>query len=78
MLEKLLEILRAGGTHRVSDLAHALDTTPELVEMMLEDLARAGYVKPVAACPGACASCPLVSTCIPAQPGKAWSLTQNR
>jgi len=44
---------------------------------MLEDLARAGYVKPVAACPGACASCPLANACIPAQPGKAWSLTRN-
>jgi len=78
MLEKLMEILRAGGTHRVSDLARALDTTPELVEMMLEDLARAGYVKPVAACPGACASCSLANACIPAQSGKAWSLTPNR
>ncbi len=78
MLEKLMEILRAGGTHRVSDLARALDTTPELVEMMLEDLTRAGYVKPVAACSEACAACPLADACIPAQPGKAWSLTQGR
>lgn len=74
MLDQLLEILKAGGTHRVSDLARALDTTPELVEMMLEDLSRAGYVKPVATCTEDCASCPLANSCIPAQPGTAWTL----
>lgn len=74
MLDRLLELLRAGGTHRVSDLARALDTTPGLVEMMLEELARAGYVKPVSTCTAACTSCPLADTCISTQPGKAWSL----
>ncbi len=74
MLDRLLEILKAGGTHRVSDLARVLDTTPKLVEMMLEDLSRAGYVKPVATCTEACASCPLANSCIPARPGKAWTL----
>lgn len=74
MLERLLEILRAGGTHRVSDLARALDTTPALVEMMLEDLSRIGSVKPITACTEACASCPLADSCITIQPGKAWTL----
>lgn len=74
MLGRLLEILRAGGTHRVSDLARALDTTPALVEMMLEELSRAGYVKPVAPCMEACTSCPLADSCIATQPGKAWTL----
>jgi predicted ArsR family transcriptional regulator len=77
MLERLLEILRAGGTHRVSDLARALDTTPALVEMMLEDLSRAGYVKPVATCTEACASCPLANSCISTRPGKAWTLNPD-
>ncbi|MDW7992838.1 MAG: FeoC-like transcriptional regulator [Anaerolineae bacterium] len=76
MLEELLRIL-AGGTHRVADLAHALDTTPTLVEMMLEGLARRGYVRPVAACPEECASCPLADQCIPAQPGKVWVLAEG-
>lgn len=78
MLEELLRILRAGGTHRVADLARALDTTPALVEMMLEELARRGYVRPVAACPEECASCPLADQCIPAQPGgKVWVLAEG-
>ena len=41
MLIKLLELLRTGGTHRVADLARELETTPALVEAMLEDLHRA-------------------------------------
>ncbi|MCS7177816.1 MAG: FeoC-like transcriptional regulator [Anaerolineae bacterium] len=76
LLERLLEILQAGGTHRVSDLAHMLDTTPALVEMMLEELARAGYVKPIAACAEPCTACPLTDSCIPAQAGKAWVLAR--
>jgi Mn-dependent DtxR family transcriptional regulator len=76
MLERLLDILRAGGTHRVSDLARALDTTPELVEMMLADLARAGYVKPITTCAQTCTSCPVAESCISAQPGKAWILSE--
>ncbi len=74
MLDRLLEILKAGGTHRVSDLARALDTTPELVEMMLEALSRAGYVKPVATCAETCSACSLADSCIPTQPGKAWTV----
>jgi DNA-binding HxlR family transcriptional regulator len=60
MLSRLLDLLREGGTRRVSDLAHDLDTTPELVETMLEDLARMGYVKRVAfQCSETCAACPM-------------------
>ena len=43
MLDQLLQLLRAGGTHRVSDLAHELETTPALVEAMLEGLVRMGH-----------------------------------
>lgn len=74
VLDRLLEILRAGGTHRAVDLARALDTTPALVEMMMEDLARRGYVKPVGACPEVCGSCPLTDSCSSAQRGKIWTL----
>lgn len=67
MLERLIALLEEGGTYRVADLARALDTTPELVEMMLEDLARRGRIRPVdPTCPSshaACADCPLASHC---------------
>lgn len=64
MLNRLLDLLREGGARRIEDLARELDTTPGLVEAMLEDLARMGYVKRVSAqCSGACAECPMSSMC---------------
>jgi len=64
MLNRLLDLLREGGARRIEDLARELDTTPGLVEAMLEDLARMGYVKRVSAqCSDACAECRLSSMC---------------
>jgi len=58
MLSRLLELLREGGTRRIDELALALDTTPALVELMLEDLARRGYVERVSPqASGSCARC---------------------
>jgi len=78
MLYRLLELLRAGGTHRVSDLARELETTPELVEAMLEDLARMGYLRQVGGeCSGACASCPLAGWCTAEASGRVWTLVET-
>jgi Mn-dependent DtxR family transcriptional regulator len=60
MLSRLLDLLREGGTRRVSGLARELGTTPELVAAMLADLVRMGYVKRVnAQCSEKCKTCPL-------------------
>lgn len=91
MLNRLLELLRDGGTHRVTDLALTLDTTPELVEAMLEELDRLGYVKQVGGeCAEKCSACPLAGLCAAGTPsdscgprspkaggGRVWTLTQK-
>lgn len=78
MLSRLLELLKAGGTHRIEDLARRLETTPELVEMMLEDLARMGYLKLAGGeCAGKCATCPLAGTCAAGTKGRIWALTEK-
>ncbi len=76
MLERLLEMLRSGGTYRVEDLAQALNVTPELIAMMLEDLGRMGVLKRVqASCGGACATCPLGGACaVGDKSGLVWTL----
>ena len=77
MLRQILERVREGGTWTVAGLAAELDTTPQLVEVALEELTRRGYLKPVgAACPGSCASCPLGFGCVRSQGdgGRAWTL----
>ena len=84
MLNRLLDLLQEGGTRRVSDLANELETTPELVELMLEDLTRMGYVKPVASeCSDKCAACPMSDACAAAGSsedgagGRVWVLTDD-
>lgn len=84
MLTRLLDLLREGGTRRISDLAQELGTTPELVETMLEDLGRMGYVKHVASqCSEACATCPMSDMCAAggSSPGSGngqmWVLTEK-
>jgi len=71
-------MLRAGGTHRVSDLARELDTTPQLVEVMLDDLARMGYLKRVGGgCSGGCGTCQMAGTCAAGSSGQLWALTEK-
>lgn len=84
MLNRLLSLLEEGGTRRVSDLAEELETTPELVEVMLEDLTRMGYVKPVTSdCSDKCATCPMADACAARGPagdsggGRIWVLTDR-
>ena len=78
MLNRLLELLRAGGTHRVSDLARELNTTPALVKVMLDDLARMGHLKPVdGECGGGCAGCSLAGLCAAGESGRVWTLTEK-
>lgn len=85
MLSKLLDLLREGGTRRIQSLADELGTTPELVEMMLEDLTRMGHVKRVEAhCSEKCSTCPMSTTCVAGssshrgRSGQIWVLTQEQ
>lgn len=84
MLTRLLNLLREGGTRCLSDLARELGTTPELIETMLEDLGRMGYVKRVDGhCSQACSSCPMSDLCAAGAPshkrgGQVWVLTEEQ
>jgi predicted ArsR family transcriptional regulator len=78
MLNKLLELLRSGGTHRVADLARALETTPQLVELMLEDLVHMGYLRQTGGqCGQSCAGCSLAGLCAAGEGGRVWALTEK-
>jgi hypothetical protein len=80
MLMRLLVLIGRGGIQRPKDLAAELGTTPPMVEGMLADLERMGYLSTVpddcgpTACHGcgqACAS-PLGMI---VQGGELWALT---
>lgn len=80
MIERLLELMQTGGAWRVDDLARALDTTPGLVRVMLEDLARRGYLHaPTNACDAKCSGCALAGNCTDGAPatGILWTMTEK-
>ena len=78
MLEELLRRIAAGGTHSLSDLAHKLGVSEELLRQMIEDLTRRGYLRLVTGCcADRCAGCSLAGTCAVSSAGQIWSLTDK-
>ncbi len=79
MLMDLLERVGRGGIQRPADLAAELEVSSSLVEQMLLDLERMGYLKNiVGGCsPSSCAHCG-ASCSLPVQKvGQAWTLTSK-
>ncbi len=55
MLDLLLQTLAQGGTYSYGDLANTLGVGEELLQQMIEDLARMGYLRGlVDSCQGKC------------------------
>lgn len=73
-----MEIVTKGGAHSYAELTRVLGVSEELLERMIEDLARMGYLKPVdARCQGECAGCPAAETCSIGGRSKVWTLTDK-
>ena len=76
MLKQLLALLERGGTWRVTDLATALGTSPEMVSMMLSYLAQNGKIDiPERVCAKTCAGCSLESACRTEPSGHTFTYT---
>ncbi|MBN2550753.1 MAG: hypothetical protein JXB15_16430 [Anaerolineales bacterium] len=78
MLQKLLDEIRQGRVQEVSELAARLDTTPQMVEILLEHLQRSGYLRLYSGCESSCQGCALKNSCTGTNnPGvKLWSLVE--
>lgn len=80
MLERLLAQITSKGAVSLAELAGELDTSPEMVALMLEDLERRGYLQAVQGCAtGSCAGCSLPKGCQPVRlwtVGKRWKSSQ--
>ena len=75
MIEQLLRFVAEGGVHSYEDLAKRLSVPHPLLEMMLEDLSRLGYLRPADSdCGTHCASC-TIGSCSITGPGRLWTLT---
>ena len=77
MLMRLLALVAEDGVHSYATLAEQLGVSTGLLEQMLEDLARMGYLEPIAGCADQCAACPLARMCIVGHPRRAWVLTEK-
>ncbi|MBC8446341.1 MAG: Lrp/AsnC family transcriptional regulator [Chloroflexi bacterium] len=78
MLQRLLELVAEGGLRSYADLARELGVSEGLVGQMIEDLARRGYLRPVAGdCETQCSGCSLAGTCAVGGPTRVWMLTEK-
>ncbi len=90
MLERLLDLLASGGVHTPGELAACLGVSDGLLDQMLTDLSRMGYLRQVgdvediacASSPAApssrCGGCSLVGTCaVGKSGGRVWALTDK-
>jgi len=78
MLERLLELLQSGETRNVNELARALDTSPEMVRAMLENLKRLGYLKEIDdLCGSECSGCAIAGSCGARANAKIWMVTHR-
>jgi hypothetical protein len=87
VLDRLLNVLAEGGVYTPTQLASRLGVSEGLVEQMLADLSRMGYLRSVSnpTCQigsnghtTPCANCPTVGTCAVGRPGgQVWALTDK-
>lgn len=74
----MLERLQDGGTHTVAELARGLEVSAPLVELMIEDLVRMGYLAvATGSCGGRCEGCSMAKACAVGGPSRIWTLTEK-
>lgn len=77
MIEQLLQTVGRGGVHSYEDLIARLAISQPLLEMMIEDLVRLGYLRPEdGGCESHCAGCS-IGGCSVTGPGRLWTLTDK-
>ncbi|HAL60793.1 MAG TPA: hypothetical protein DCP08_00110 [Chloroflexi bacterium] len=78
MLDQVLRIVAQGGTHTRWELAQRLEVSEELLQQMIDELVRLGYLKPVVGdCHDRCGGCPFAAECAIGGAGRIWTLTEK-
>jgi DNA-binding IscR family transcriptional regulator len=76
VLEILLRLVASKGTECSAELARRLGVSPALMENMLEELTRQGYLEIVVeGCSAPCEHCPLRAACRFQRQARIWALT---
>jgi hypothetical protein len=75
MLDKLLAIMNRGGTLTVDQIARELNTTPAMIDELIDHLMRSGWLKPMdASCDSSCHQCALASDCRRTNQSRIWQI----
>lgn len=78
VLERLLQHIGVGGLYSLDDLARELDVSRPLLDAMIADLERMGYLRKISnACKAGCEHCPSHGLCTLIGSGQAWTLTEK-
>jgi Mn-dependent DtxR family transcriptional regulator len=73
MFDKLMSLLKRGGTVTVDQMARELETSPEVVNEMIDHLVRVGSLRQMsAACETTCRECMFARDCTRAGQSKVW------
>ncbi len=75
MFDKLMSILKRGGTVTVDQVARELETSPELVGQMIDHLASTGWLRQMGvSCDTACNQCVFVRDCQHIGESRVWQV----
>lgn len=78
MLEKVAAILKRGGTVTIHQVARELDTTPEMVDQLIEHLTNAGWLRQLGvSCEGACEQCVFARDCQRFGQSRVWQVSDR-
>ncbi|MBM3190612.1 MAG: hypothetical protein FJZ90_18085 [Chloroflexi bacterium] len=78
LLDDLLRNLIDDEIHTLDELSHEMDISPGLLEQMLQDLERGGYLRAVeSSCEGRCTDCPQRAACALSFGGRLWTVTEK-
>lgn len=75
MFDKLMFMLKRGGTVTIDQMARELDTTPEVVAEMLDRMTHTGWLRDVAlSCDQSCAACVFARDCVKLNRSRVWQV----
>jgi FeoC like transcriptional regulator len=78
MFDKLWSILKRGGSVTTNQIARELDTTPALVNEMIEHLSQSGWLKQMpASCVSGCEPCRFLRDCNRSPQARVWQVIER-
>jgi DNA-binding Lrp family transcriptional regulator len=79
MFDKLMALLKRGGTITIDQMARELDASPEVVSGMIDHMTRQGWLRSMSAsCDSACSACRFAHDCTRADKNnRIWLATRE-